>query len=74
MGQAKRRGTYEQRRQSAIAKANPDMGPSRLNEEYKRKKPNTHVGMTGGRRINFAMMAGLVFAATVGPERTLKYD
>lgn len=64
MGQAKRRGTYEQRRQAAIAKANPDMGPARLNEEYKREKPHLSVGRIGGSRVNAAMMAGLVFAAT----------
>jgi ferric-dicitrate binding protein FerR (iron transport regulator) len=35
MGQAKQRGTFEQRRQRAIAKAMPDASPAQLNEAYK---------------------------------------
>jgi hypothetical protein len=56
MGQAKRRGTYEQRRQSAIAKANPHMGPAALNQEYKRR-PSCE-------RIDSRIMAGMVLALT----------
>ena len=40
MGQAKQRGTFEQRRQSAIAKTMPDASPSTLNRTYKERRPS----------------------------------
>ena len=51
MGQAKQRGTFEQRRQKAIARNNHDAGPARLNELYRKppfspRKPGAAIAMT----------------------------
>jgi len=42
MGQAKQRGSYEQRRQAAIAKTMPNASATTLNEAYKQEKRRVH--------------------------------
>ena len=60
MGQAKQRGTFEQRRQAAIAKAMPAASPSTLNEAYKAPpRPHARVG-TFGRGNMMLMSAALL--------------
>lgn len=65
MGQAKRRGTFEQRKQAAIeAVAKHEATYKEEMKQLRANAPQLNPSMLGGSRVNSIMMAGLVFAAT----------
>jgi len=70
MGQAKRRGTYTQRRQAAIARDNPTASANKLNELYRHQEyDHLHRPVRRNPKLALAVIASMFVGLNIPSNR-----